>query len=540
MSFWMLALWVVAMPALVRPMQVPVPPAGGRVLVMPFAVDARPDAPGGPGAAIWLGEAAAVLLSDGLASRGLSALPRVERLAAFDQLDLPMSPTLTRATMIRVGELVGASAVVFGEVSLSDRLVVRARLIDLAAAAERAPVLEAAGLADLVDVFDRTAGKLAIALGGPVVGPDEGAVWASLEAFENYVKGLVAVTPEAQQRFLELAMVQAPGDGRILLELWRVYSTLGLHDKALEAASAVRPDAPTARQARFAVARSLIELGRLDGASRELSTQHGQRPSAMLANALGVIELRRAGDERRRSAVRHFEEAASLEPSNTDYRFNLGYAHARGDEADAALASLREVVRLDAADADAHVVMSAVLSSAGRSAEARRERELAVWLGALPESGADVATVPGGLERLPDRLEVDAPPGAASLREHPGQGDVRATAAYHLDRGRALVEARRDREAIAELRRAIYLDPYADEPHLLLATVYQRGGRLTEAIDEFRVALWARETVDGQVALGRALLESGDRDGARRAARRALEIDPQSVDARELLDRIGG
>ena len=94
--------------------------------------------------------------------------------------------------------------------------------------------------------------------------------------------------------------------------------------------------------------------------------------------------------------------------------------------------------------------------------------------------------------------------------------------------------------AIAELRRAVYLDPYADEPHLLLGIVYQRTGRVAEAIDEFRVALWARETAEGQVALGRALLETGDRDAARAAAMRALELDPQSVDARELLDRIGG
>jgi tetratricopeptide (TPR) repeat protein len=319
-----------------------------------------------------------------------------------------------------------------------------------------------------------------------------------------------------------------------------VYSVLGLHDKALQAASAVPAESPLARQARFAVALALIELGRLDGAARELTTLHGERPSAAIANALGIVELRRAGAAGAAAAARRFEDAVRLAPVSLDYLFNLGYAQARAGSANAALGSLREVVRLDAADADAHVVMSALLSKAGRAAESQRERELAAWLGALPEAATALATVPDGLERLPRAPETDDGPRAQALREHPGQRDERATAAYHLERGRSLVEARRDRDAIAELRRAVYLDPYANEPHLLLGLVYQRGGRLDEAIDEFRVALWARETAEGQVALGTALLEAGDREAARAAATRALQIDPRSVEARELLDRIGG
>ena len=519
--------------------------AGWRILVMPFAVDVDPAAPGGAGSALWLGEAAAVLVTDGLAARGLDVLARTERLAAFEQLNLPMSSALTRATMIRVGELVGASAVVFGHVRLDAQLTVRARLIDLEAGAEGPAVVESSVLPNLFAAFERVSDGLATAAGSPAspTSPESPAAAPqsqSLEGFENFVKGLVAATPAAQQRFLELAMVESPRDGRVLVELWRVYSVLGLHDKALQAASAVPAESPLARQARFAVALSLIELGRLDGAARELTTLHGERPSAAIANALGIVELRRAGAAGAAAAARRFEDAVRLAPVSLDYLFNLGYAQARAGSASAALGSLREVVKLDAADADAHVVMSALLSKAGRAAEAQRERELAVWLGALPEAATALATVPDGLERLPRAPETDDGPRAQALREHPGQRDERATAAYHLERGRSPVEARRDRDAIAELRRAVYLDPYANEPHLLLGLVYQRGGRLDEAIDEFRVALWARETAEGQVALGTALLEAGDREAARAAATRALQIDPQSVEARELLDRIGG
>ena len=95
----------------------------------------------------------------------------------------------------------------------------------------------------------------------------------------------------------------------------------------------------------------------------------------------------------------------------------------------------------------------------------------------------------------------------------------------------------RDREAVNELRRAIYLTPYEEEPHRLLGGIHQRAGRLTEAIEEFTVALWCRETAEGRTALASALLDAGQREAAQREAARALQLDPSSADARTLHER---
>jgi Tfp pilus assembly protein PilF len=139
-------------------------------------------------------------------------------------------------------------------------------------------------------------------------------------------------------------------------------------------------------------------------------------------------------------------------------------------------------------------------------------------------------------------LTVDAAPitYVTAAIANPAQRDHDATAMFHLERGRRLVEGQNDREAVNELRRAIYLAPYADEPHLLLGKVYQRTGRLEDAINEYKIAIWARETVAARVALGTALLEAGDRAAARTEAERALQLSPESAEARALLARIGG
>ena len=235
-------------------------PAVSRVLVMPFAVEVDSATPGSASAALWLGEAAALLVTDGLQARGVPAFPRGERLAAFDQLDLPATSVLTRATMIRVAELIGATEVVFGEIRLGPTLDVRARTIQVAAGAEAPVVADRGVIEDLFPVFGRVTGALPVTGAGPLVSEPEPARTRDLEAFENYVKGLVAATPESQQRFLEAAMVRAPRDGAVLIELWRTYTTLGAHEKALAVASAVPAGTLQARPARLAVALSLVSV----------------------------------------------------------------------------------------------------------------------------------------------------------------------------------------------------------------------------------------------------------------------------------------
>src|SRR5919109_473912 len=84
--------------------------ASGRTLVVPF--ENTRDEPRFQ----WLSEAAAVLLTDGLRATQPGAIVRSERVRAFEQLYLPVSGSLSRATIIKVGQLVGASEVIVGSV----------------------------------------------------------------------------------------------------------------------------------------------------------------------------------------------------------------------------------------------------------------------------------------------------------------------------------------------------------------------------------------------------------------------------------------
>ena len=120
------------------------------------------------------------------------------------------------------------------------------------------------------------------------------------------------------------------------------------------------------------------------------------------------------------------------------------------------------------------------------------------------------------------------------------QRDQRDLATYHLDRARRLLEREQDREAMAELRRVIYLSPYEAEAHLLIGRIHLRAGRPHEAIDALKISIWSRDSAAAHVALAEAWLATDDAALARAEVARALQLEPDSAEAKKLQQRLDG
>jgi Tfp pilus assembly protein PilF len=119
-----------------------------------------------------------------------------------------------------------------------------------------------------------------------------------------------------------------------------------------------------------------------------------------------------------------------------------------------------------------------------------------------------------------------------------GQRNQQELAAFHIDAGRRAYLVERDDEAIASFRRAVYLSPYDAEAHLLLGRVYQRGGRHLEAVDEFTISIWSRDTVAARLALAEAYIQTQNVAGARSELQVVISREPGNPDARRLLGRL--
>ena len=506
--------------------------ATGRVLIAPFETSREPRAS-------WLGEGVAVLLADDLNALGADAIARDERVRAFDRLQVPPQATLTRGTVIKIGQLVGATTVVTGRIELLDRnLAMHVQSVRIDTGRISLEFDERGTLDDLLVIAERAARRL-VPAGVAATRADEPR--PSLPAFEQYVKGLLAETPAAQVGFLEKALSLAPGFDRARLELGRAHAVTGEWLKAREAALAVPAGSRYAARAQLEGAVAEIGLSRYDEAFTRLKALGDQTGAPEVFNNLGVIQLRRGATAQSGRPTFFFNQAVEADPAQADYAFNLGYAYWREEDHLAAVYWLREAVRREPSDSDAHFVLAAALQATGAATEAARERELARRLSGAYEEQARTAQpdlVPPDLERLRPYLD---PPGARrtdSALMATEQRGQRELVAFHLERGRRFFDRDSDGDALTELRRAVYLSPYHAEAHLLIGRIHLRAGRIPDAVAAFKIALWSEESAVGHAALGEAYRQAKDLAGARLEAERALALRPDLPEALALLDRL--
>jgi tetratricopeptide (TPR) repeat protein len=346
----------------------------------------------------------------------------------------------------------------------------------------------------------------------------------------------------SQVGYLEAALMVDPGFDRARLALWSAYQDDGNAGRALVEATSVPAGSPLYARARFSAALSLIQLKRLEDAFSTLRALSDRSPTAAVLNNLGVVQLRRASAPQKERASDFFTRAVSLDPDDPDYYFNLGYAYWAEKNGQAAVTWLREAVRRNPADGDAHAVLGAALQAIGSTTEAARERELATQLSsvyaewATRQAGGEA--VPRGLERLKESFAVSTLRRTDAALLASGQQDQKELAAFHLDRGRRFFAQGTDREAEAELRRTLFLSPYQAEAHLLLGRIHLRSGRTTDAIDAFKISLWSEETAAAHLALAEAYLQTRNLDAGRVEAQRALAMAPNSAEAKDLLDKL--
>ena len=510
------------------------------VLVMPFenvTRDAR---------IFWLGEASAVLLTDDVNALGGDAVTRQERQRAFARLQLPPAAALTDATLIRIGQVVGAAEIVVGTLQLEgDVLVVHARRIALDTGRVEANIRERGRIAELFTIFERIARQ--IAPPSSKSSADIQREHPPVEVFANFVKGLLAETPQTAINYLWAALKAQPTFEQARLALWDVYVNQGDYGHALDAIAALPADSPHARRAQFLIGLAKLELKQYEEAFKIFSALAEVQPHAAVLNNLGVVQLRRFAPAQTGLPVYFFDKASKADTDDSDYAFNLGYAYWISRDVQAAIYWLREAVRRNRADADAHFVLGTALAAAGNASEAARERELARRLSSEYESldtrkspANFVDGVPRGLERVKQDIELTRARRLETRLAASEQRDQEEIVRFHLDRGRRLFQQENDRDASVELDRALYLSPYLAEAHLLLGRIHLRNGRVQEAIEAFKISLWSAETAEVHLALGEAYLQKKDLAAARTAAERALAIDPASLDAKQLLARITG
>jgi tetratricopeptide (TPR) repeat protein len=284
------------------------------------------------------------------------------------------------------------------------------------------------------------------------------------------------------------------------------------------------------------------------------------QPSAYGAFRLGLVQSRLGHKE---AAEKSLRRAVELRPNMTAARIALGkLLRKRGNMAEA-LTHLEAASRAGSNQekARALVALGATQLALGHRPEAERAFEKAIefaparagvrigignaWLATEDEAGAKQAlsVLLRASEVAPDVAEVQTALGRARER----LGDLPAAReayerALHLDPSyryarrrlvRICVSLRDFARARAESEHLLAESPDDADSHALAALTAAKEGRIAEARAEYRKALDLAGGDHGEALLGLAAVElaAGNAEASRAAARRAVELDPDEVDA---------
>src|SRR5271156_2498894 len=320
---------------------------GRLILVLPF--DNRTDQPN----LDWISEAIPEVLNRRLASAGFLPISRDDRLYALDHLGLPSTFQPSRASAIRLAQTLVADYLIVGSFSTSGSLFqAKAQVLKVETLHMSGPIQEEADMPHLLDVLNSLAWGLAKQLDPQFAVARNTFVAAGaglrVDAFENYIRGLVESDPAEQIRHLKESVRLDPGFSPALLALGKAYFANQQFDLAATTLGRLPLNDPNAREADFDRGLAYFYIGSYIKAEDAFAFVNRQLPLPEVVNNQGEAASRRG-----LAGTSFYLQAVAADPNDPDYQFNLALALNRKKDVAGAVRAARPTVRGPPPDTEA-------------------------------------------------------------------------------------------------------------------------------------------------------------------------------------------
>jgi len=505
------------------------------VLVMPF--ENQSQVPG----LEWIGEAFPEVLAQRMASAQLYVIGRDDRVYAFDHAGIPAAVHPSRATIYRIAEQMDADYVVLGFYNFDGSVFsATAQLLDMKKLHLYPPVQSQGPLSNLIDLQTSLAWELLEQTPAHPAKTREQFVTASavirLDAFENYVRGILAADPQQRVRYFRTALRLNPNYTPAMLQLGKTYYDEREYEAAASWFSRIPKNDPSSGEATFLLGMSEYYRASYDKAYAAFSSLAGRLPLTEVYNNLGVVESHRG---RRTQAAEYFSKAVNADPNDADYRFNLAVALYKNGDSSGATKQLREELQRRPTDGEARSLLETI-NSGGTQAGAAPPGATATAAASTLLPTASPHLPAERIKRNYDeesyrQLEMEI----HNLTEaRLGRMDRHTRAAYHVDRGKELLAQNMLDPAEAEFREALNADYGNFAAHAELADVLERKGDVNEARSEAQLSIRLQPNVPAMLLMARLFLKQNQFQAAAGEVDRALALEPQNAAALSLKQEI--
>jgi tetratricopeptide (TPR) repeat protein len=469
----------------------------------------------------WLGEAFPEAFREQLNSPVVYVASRDERLRAYDRLGIPAGLHLSRATLYRIAEQMDIDYAVLGSYNYDGaHLTATAQLLDMRALKLLPPATESASLTDLGNLQAALTWDMLRQVRGDFSLPKDkfvaGIPPVRLDAFENYIRGLLATAAEEKIRRFKEATRLNPAYTEAWLEIGKVYLNQRSYEPAMAALAQVPSSSPAAREANFYLGLAAYYHQDFAKAENAFAFVAARLPLAEVYNNLGVVSARRG----HRDAATYFQRAIENDSSDPDYHFNLGVTISRAGDNAAAVRELRAALERRPGDAEAKSLSDSLASPAA---------------GVVPAESSTAKPI----ERIKRNYEEN------SFRQMTLQlqswaeqrfarSDARSHARFHLELGNELLAHGFTDQAEREFREAATLDPGGTAALTGLAQVFDARGDAAGARSQAEAALRVRESAEAYLVLARLDLRENRTEAAAQNVNRAVQLEPANSAAQDL------
>jgi tetratricopeptide (TPR) repeat protein len=494
---------------------------GQTIVVLPFENESK--APG----LEWIGESFPEVLGQRLANAALYVVSRDDRAYAFDRSGIPANVHLSRETLFRIAEQMDADLVVMGSYTYDGQTFSTvAQVLDMKHLRLSKEMKEQGTLVKIIEIQNGLAWDVLHQIKPEAAGPREPFLAAApairLDAFENYIRGVVATDrPDKIKRFREAIRLN-PDYVMAMLALGRTYFDGRDYEQAMTWLAKVPHNGPAAHEASFYLGLAAYYQGDWERADSAFSYLVSRMPLTEVYNNLGVV----AGRRGKRTALDYFHKAVDADPSDADYRFNLAVSLYKAGDSPAAARQLRESLTLKPGDTEAKSLLESIAANGSARLNQASTNNVRVPLERIKRNYDETS-----LQQL--ALEIE---NAAETRL--ANTDPRTHAVFHVDRGRELLGQGFNAEAARNFREAVQLDPTNATAHAGLARVLESDNDTAGARAEAEAAVRLAPSADAYLVLARMELKANQADAAEHHVDLALVLEPKNSAALALKNQL--
>jgi len=529
----------------------------------------------------WIGASFPDIVNSRLSSAGFLTIRREDRRYAMQHLGLPADFHPTQATAYRIAQTLDADYVIFGNYTVANgRIQATALVLDMHGPSMGATLQQEGNLDQLINIEDELAWKTARQIDPKLHLEEQTFLAASrnlrLDAFENYIRGLVEPGIDERIGHLKKAVQLSPGYVAAWFALGQAYFDNQHYDQAQAAFAKVPRGGRLSLEAMFYSGLSDLYTGNYASAQTSFASIASVLPLPEVLNNEGI-----AFNRRRQNGTAFFKRVVEMDPQTADYWFNLAVSERRQKNYTAALNAVARCLTLHPQDEEAknlrkNLIMlksgqltaapakpaaatGNVQSTADAASNATDDQANSDQLAkdtldtknaqnasaSTPTSADSDATSPDyePLERIARTYDESALRQGAFALEQMNAMKLRslppAERAQRLcQQGRAYVNDGLLLEGERQFQLALAADPNSSAAYAGLAQVHEYAGSIKIAQQEATQSLQMQPNAAAYMVLARIALSQHALPDARNNIDSALRLEPNNTAAKGILQAI--